>query len=688
MRWLLRRGLLGITVITLATPLSAQVRAEIQVDANVPLHKIDRGIFGQFIEHYGRVVEHGVWAELLQNRKFYPFNAVDQMNVAAPWTGEPDRQGVSYAIDRAISIDGISSQRIVLSGPTNAWRGIRQGGFEVVGGKEYVGRVWLKAQPPSRPAVIVLETPNGETLARSEFAIQPNDWHQYDFKLKPAGGLSPAIFRILFNQPGIIWIAAASLMPADNIDGIRKDVVELARTMAPPILRWPGGGFPDTYDWRKVVGPRDPRPPQSVGVYANPDGFDSNVDPSDFGTDEYIRFCRLIGARPYITVNFGSGDPELARQWVEYCNGAADSPLGARRAANGHPEPYNVKDWGVGNESWLSIEPGYSTPEGYAMYFNQFAEAMRRADPTIRIVAVGDTLGAPGNWDETIARISGQHADFLSVHYYFGLGFLSPFNADHPVEFYRAAMAAPVYVEQALRQTVADLDRFTPPGRRIQIAFDEWNEANYGLAPPGEPKTFSLKHLVETIIKYGGEINQPFFDALFSARMLHVFMRTGDRVVIGCRTHLVNSTAAIRSNSTEAHVTAPGTVMQLYAMHSGTTLLKVEQKSPTFDEPQTGLKNVPYLDANATLSADGRTLFVHLLNLEEEQAMQVRIHIAGRSAAPTGNIWQIAAESILSRNDFGVAAVDLQQHPLKNAGAEFSQELPPHSATTLELTLK
>src|SRR3990172_8592861 len=106
--------------------------------------------------------------------------------------------------------------------------------------------------------------------------------------MKPVNGLHSAAFRILFNHPGITWIGAASLMPGDNIDGLRRDVVELARTMTPPILRWPGGGFADTYDWRVAIGPRDRRPPHSVGVYANLAGYDSRVDPSDFGTDEFI----------------------------------------------------------------------------------------------------------------------------------------------------------------------------------------------------------------------------------------------------------------------------------------------------------------------------------------------------------------------------------------------------------------
>ncbi len=679
---------LGMILVTFPIQGMAQVQAELEVNINAPLHTINPGIYGQFIEHYGRVVEHGIWAELLQNRKFYPFDAVGQMNIAAPWAGDPEERNVSYAIDRNLSIDGVSSQRIVLSGLSNEWRGVWQSGFEVIGGKEYVGYAWIKAEPAVQTVSFVLEKRDGTILARSETSLQQGDWHRYDFKLEPVNGLHPAVFSIRFNHPGIVWIGGASLMPGDHVDGFRREVVELAKTMSPPLLRWPGGGFADTYDWRVAIGPRDRRAPHTVGVYANQDSYDSRVDPSDFGTDEFIHFCRLVGAQPYITVNFGSGSPELARQWVEYCNGPGNSEWGARRASNGHPEPYHVKSWGVGNESWLSIQPGHSTPEGYAMYFNQFADAMRKADSGLQIVAVGDTLDSTSNWNETVARISGQHADLLSIHYYYALGFQSPFYLNHPVEFYRSVVAAPIFVEQTLRERIAKIDAANTGSKKIQIALDEWNEADFGPEPPGLPKDSSFARLVDMIIKYGGDFNQPQEQALFAARMFHVFMRLGDRLPLACRTHLVNSTGTIRTSSTEAYITASGTALQIYGPHSGSKLLKVEQQSPMYDVPEAGWKNIPYLDATATLSEDGRKLFLHLLNLKEAEPLSVQIRLLGRSVEPSGDLWQIASESFLSLNNFGVAPVKVQHQRLTGLSDRFTQQLPAHSATTLELTLK
>ncbi len=686
-RSIITKSFAAIFMVTLAVQAKGQALGEVHVDTNTELHRVDRRIFGQFIEHYCRVVEHGLWAELLQNRKFYPFDAIGQMNLAAPWTGDPKDKDSSYAIDRSISVDGVSSQRIILVGNSPEWRGIRQDGFDVVGGREYSGHAWIKSSAADQSVTFALETPEGITLAKDKSPLKAGDWQRYDFKLTPSAGLHPAVFRMMFNHSGIVWIGAASLMPADNIDGLRRDVVELAQTMNIPLIRWPGGGFTDSYDWRKGIGPRDQRSPQPVGIYANDAEYDARVDPSDFGIDEFLHFCRLTGAEPYLTADFGRGNPEQAREWVEYCNGPASSEWGARRAANGHPDAYNVKTWGVGNEIWLGIEPGSSTPEGYATYFNDFADAMRKADPSIKIVAVGDTLEPTGDWNQRVAKVVAGRADYLSLHYYFALGFLSQFDADHPVEFYRSLQASPIYVEQTLRDVIAKIDAATPGDKKIQIALDEWNDANFGTTPRSLPQEFSIARLVQGLIKYA-DFNQPESDAVFEARMFHAFMRLGDRVPFACRTHVVNSTGAIRASSTDAYVTASGTALQLYGPHSGTRLLKLEQTSPTYDVPNYEWKNIPYLDSVATLSDDGHKLYLHLLNLEETQTMSVKISLSGHSIEPQGDLYQIASESFLTLNNFGISPVKVRHQQLNGLSGDFVQQLPPHSATTLELSIK
>ncbi len=690
MRWRIIRNLVEIILAaTLAATGMAQVQASVQVDANTPLHVVNRGIYGQFVEHFQRVVEHGIWAELLENRKFYSHFTLEHMQVAPPWTGEKKAKDISYAVDLSVSMDGVSSQRMVLNGDEGKWRGIQQTGFDVLGGKKYVGHAWIKSQAPDQQVSFSLESSKEESVAQSVESVEPGGWRRINFTLTPSRSLYPAVFHIQFNHPGVLWVGAVSLMPGDNVDGMRKDVIALTKAMAPPVLRWPGGGFADGYDWRKAVGPRDRRPPQKVIPYGNPYDPDAMMDPSDFGTDEFLEFCRLVGAKPYITANFGSGDPKEAREWVEYCNGSKNTKWGARRAANGHPQPYNVVDWAVGNETWLPIEPGYSTAAGYAEYFKQFAEAMRKADPNIRITAVGDALFEPETWDQEVVKIAGEQTDMLSVHYYYALGYLSPYFADHPVEFYKSSMAAPVeVVERLLHQTLDQIDGASPAGKKIQIALDEWNVGHMGKRPLGIPEAFSLTGFVDNLNRTSNDFNQTFEDALYAARMLQVFMRMSNRVPIACRTHLVNSSGAIRASSTQAYLTAGGKMMQLYSQHAGSELVKSEQQSPTYDVPASGWKNVPYLDAVATLSKDKSRLYVHLLNLQVVKSMDVHIRIAGRSVEHEADLYQLAPQSFMARNYFGATNVAIQHQVIGDASSDFVQKLPPHSATILELRLR
>ena len=670
----------------------AQINAEVRVDTQRPLHKIDPRIYGQFVEHFGRIINgQGLWAEMLQNRKFYPIDP-DRTQVADPWTPERDRSHVSYAIDRSVTLTGISAQRVLPFGESQAWRGISQTGFDVLGGREYVAYAWIKTDSAGQSVSFRLESPQGEVTAHAEAALQSGDWQKHEVRLKPDRDLRPAVFRIAFNQTGLKWIGAASLMPADNVEGLRRDVLELVKTMGPTIYRWPGGGYPDSYDWRKAIGQRDRRVPQDLLPFGQPYGFDHGMDPNDFGTDEYLRFCELTGGEPYITVNFGTGTPEMAAAWVEYCNGPANSKWGAKRAANGHPKPYAVKHWSIGNEIWLDpAEPGHTNADGYATYYVPIAKAMRAVDPTIQITAVGnfDNTTAQRDWNELLLKQAWDQVDMLSLHHYYPTGFWAPALVNQPLEAYKAMVGEPVVAEPKIQKVVALLDQITAGRKKIQIACDEWGEWDWDLPRPVDrPDRSYANQFIDLLNKSGLEFNQTLRDALFNARMLHTFMRQGDRLPIAVRTHMINSLGAIRTDSTRAFVTAPGKMMELYRMHSGGTLMQTEQQAPTYDVPAHGWTGIPYLDSTATRSEDGRKLFIHLLNLHPDQNMNVSVQVAGRGVQPRGDIWQIAADDFMARNDFGLELVAVRHRIVEGLGAAFSQQLPPHSATTLELSFQ
>lgn len=166
-----------------------------------------------------------------------------------------------------------------------------------------------------------------------------------------------------------IWVGEDSDIP--NVRGFRKEVLEAMQKIHPPVIRWPGGCFADTYHWRDGVGPRDQRPiryNENFGTY--------EVDNNQFGTHEFMEFCELVGARPWLNVNLMTGSVAEMREWAEYCNRAEDTTLARERAANGHPEPYNVELWGIGNEAWAG--GGNYTAESYAEEYRKYASAMPR----------------------------------------------------------------------------------------------------------------------------------------------------------------------------------------------------------------------------------------------------------------------------------------------------------------------
>ncbi len=274
-------GLLLFALLGLPENTICAEKAEAKIDLKGQGHPVDHRIFGQFLEHFGRIIQGGLWAELLQNRKFYPIDP-DRTQVAEPWKPEADRSNVSYVIDRFESIDGISSQRISLFGAAKAWRGISQTGFDVVGESEYVAYAWIKTDSPGQKVAFRLESVDGNSQVQADSTTQGRDWARYEVRLRAPKALHSVIFRILFEGTGIYWIGAASLMPANNIHGMRPDVLELIKLMSPPIIRWPGGGYPDDYDWQMGVGPRDRRPPQPILPFGRPYGFDNGMDPNDF----------------------------------------------------------------------------------------------------------------------------------------------------------------------------------------------------------------------------------------------------------------------------------------------------------------------------------------------------------------------------------------------------------------------
>jgi alpha-N-arabinofuranosidase len=282
----------------------------------------------------------------------------------------------------------------------------------------------------------------GEVYAVQDMPIVKGEWRKYQFTLKPRRSDLLAKLTLLFYGRGRVWVDQVSLMPGDAVDGVRADVFQRIKAVRPGFLRWPGGNVAQDYHWMWGIGPRDERTTWTNLSWGN------ELEPSDFGTDEYLQFCHNLGATPTLVVNVdGRGaTAQEAVAWVEYVNGSADSHYGALRAQNGHPQPYAVKYWEVGNEIYGGWVRGHSDAQTYARNFNRYQTAMRAVDPGIKLIAVGDN---DLNWDRTVLEIAGQNLDYLALHHYYGLAEMKgdPLNLmAHPLDL-REVLSASASVD-------------------------------------------------------------------------------------------------------------------------------------------------------------------------------------------------------------------------------------------------
>jgi alpha-L-arabinofuranosidase len=245
--------------------------------------------------------------------------------------------------------------------------------------------------------------------------------------------------------------------PRSDARRFRTDVLEAVRALRIPILRWPGRNFASGYHWRDGVGPRGQRPRRSeLAWFAE--------ESNRFGTDEFIAYCREIGAEPFVCINMGSGTMDEAQAWVEYCNGTGNTSWATLRRQHGHPEPYRVRYWGLGNEMYGSWQIGSLNAHDYVKKARGFAMVMKRTDPTIQLVACGQT-----GWserDEIVLSGLAEFVDYHSIHLYTGM-------ADHYATVFQSHQAErAIRICSSLIERVRLAQRIAHP---IHIAFDEWN---------------------------------------------------------------------------------------------------------------------------------------------------------------------------------------------------------------------
>jgi len=326
-------------VVSSAQPVTATIDA---AHTSAPITKL---IFGGFMEP----ATTRVWAEMLGDRKF--LNEINSKPQPAPAAGGAGRRGPQVrwtpvgadeflTMDRAKAYVGDWSPLIRLE--ASAPHGIRQSGLQLRAGRAYTGRVVLAGSPGTRVDVSLIWGSNPGDRQTVKVLIRTAGYTKYPVSFTSKADTTQGGFEIAATGSVSFHIGATSLMPADNVSGFRADMIRMLKEQGIEIARWPGGNFVSAYDWRDGIGDADKRPPRRELAR-------HSLESNDMGIDDFMTFCRLLGAEPYIAIDSGRGDDHSAAEEVEYVNSAATTRIGAIRAANGHPAPYGVKIWGIGN---------------------------------------------------------------------------------------------------------------------------------------------------------------------------------------------------------------------------------------------------------------------------------------------------------------------------------------------------
>jgi alpha-N-arabinofuranosidase len=661
---------------------------QVAIDAAKPGEPITPLIFGGYMEP----ATTRVWAELLTDRKFANPIATAAPAPTTPTTspmrrfmGEPFRPvgpAGTVEMDTVRPFVGKHSPRVKLDGSEP--HGIQQSRLRLGHGKSYVGRVYLAGDPGAEVVVRLVWGPGASDSQTIPIPPLSREYQKFPLKFTAPVDTQDARLEILGTGTGAFHIGTASLMPADNVQGFHAGMVRLFREAGFKMAKWPGGNFVSGYDWYDGIGDVDRRPPRFQSMWS------SRVESNDVGIHEFIAFCRLLGAEPDLTINSGFGSAREAAEEVEYCNGSTDTRLGKLRAENGHPEPFNVRLWAIGNEMYGPWQFGRMSLNQYWEKHNRIVEAMKKVDPTIKVTLSGATIcersigGAekkgnffPSDWEppipEKLPWDLGGHEDWtglLLANCAGNVDYVSEHTYSYPRLAYDAQKQSFVNVQDPLpiqaRRTSNRIGEAMEvwqeyvkkmpwlKEKNVKFIFDEWGCRHTQIGAPSQPPAMLT----------------PLCYALFMNEMF----RRSDMVGASCATGslgtvLVDSTGEATGFSTE------GLVLKIMATHFGGALpVQVGGNSPQPAVPGTPWVDIPKvpigsptypLDMVAALSGDRRRLILSVVN-PTETSQEFAPRIAGVKLLGPGKLWQIAAPSMDAANVAGAKpVVEILEYPQK-----------------------
>lgn len=501
-----------------------ELKPEVTLDLSQEKEPMSPYLYGQFIEQMGKCIYGGIWAEMIQDRKFYHLPGTK----ASPWSIATDTMAIRVDSSHLHSRGNLPVFQL------EGQQELSQEGLSTLAGKEYEGRIVFK---PSLGIKQVQITFAEETKV---WDITNADYQSIPFSFLAKADTNNARLTIAFSGKGTVILVATSLMPADHVEGFRPDVLALLKELNAPVYRWPGGNFVSGYDWKDGIGDPDKRPTRYERAW-------NGLEYNDVGLHEFMKLCELLDTEPFIAVNTGLGTAKMAAEEVEYMNGDATTPMGKLRAQNGTPTPYQVQLWAVGNEMFGAWQLGHMPVEDYVKKHNEVAQAMKAVDPEIELVAVG----FPGDWNDQMYTHCQDNMTYFSEHFY-------------RQDWHAGGLLTHVKQIPEVIAEIADEHRrcrIEIPGvaeKNIKIALDEWNFW-YG------PHVYGL-------------LGTRYFvrDALGIAAGFNEFSRQSDIYYMANYAQTVNVIGAIKTTPTSSWLESTGLILKMYRQHFGSRPIDLE----------------------------------------------------------------------------------------------------------------
>ena len=442
-------------------------------------------------------------------------------------------------------------------------------------------------------------------------------------------------------------------------NGFRKDVIEALRELKMPVVRWPGGCFASAYHWVDGVGPK--RTP----------AFDKAwrvEDPNTFGTDEFVSWCRAVGTEPYICVNAGTGTLEEMSDWVEYCNQTLGKWAALRRA-NGHPEPYGVTYWSIGNENYGPWEPASRTAEEWPMLVREAAQLMQAVDPSIKVFA---PVIAEESWALPTLRVAGRKLDYISIHEYYDALWEQPVASD-----YLTCMSWADKPEQHIVRTKAILDKAGVD--HVRIAFDEWNLRSWH--HPNTPGERATEEDIAARVVADENSTYTMADALFSAGFYNACLRHADKVKMANIAPIVNTRGPIFVHPKGIVKRTTFHVMQMYANKLGPNVVPIKFSSDRLPRPADKVASV---DALVTCDDAQKHWRIALINRHPELAATVTVKIDRQAVSGTFSATVLSSDHHDAFNDIEQPdRVTPESVSLRFVDGKIA--LPPHSLSIVSV---